>query len=176
MVDTEEIQGALNGDYWELYQVVEEDDGAGGTVTNRYLVAATLAGFNLGEDSEEWELNPSTGSVIQQFWGKRSHEGEMTAAYAAGMPTLMDMGLLDETDGHPLYNEAWEMAECWVYPEEPGGPANPDPQSIIEMPAFRPKIDDYDLQSGDAGEINITFKVNSRPRFPLAVGEAVPTV
>lgn len=165
-----QIEDALNGDYYELYVV----ENRGETEEERLLIANTLAGFNISTDHETYEVNPSTGAIIQQEHGKPTQEGEMSGAYTAGNDILKDLELLDE-DGNFMYSSVIPDAECWVYPEAPQGTtADIEPSSIIEMPDFKPATDEFDLAAGDTGETNIEFFVNGRLRFPLAVGEAVP--
>ena len=174
--DGQQFSDALNGDYYEMFLVTEEDDGTGTMVTTRTPVGYTLAGITLSNDAEDWSVNPSSSGVLHNFKGKGDLGLEFTGFISAGGDALDDLGFLTE-DGTVKTSVRHPLIEIWVYPETPdAGGTTVDPGEIVECPAFIVGYDDIDFQENDTGEINFDAFINGLPRLPLRVGEAVPTL
>lgn len=168
--ESPQYENALNGDYWELVVVIDtgELDANGDPIYERTAIAGTLAGVNTSQDTEDWSIEPSTGEITVQNWGRRSYSMEWTNAFIPQDQALVDLGVLDE-EGYPVFHNSFDLVEVWYYDRGPDAPNFDalDPMEIQECPAFDPRLTEDDMQSGDAGERNFEAYINGRPRFPM---------
>ncbi|WP_255170099.1 hypothetical protein [Natrononativus amylolyticus] len=165
----ESYPDAYNGDYWELYRVENYED----EEEEKIAIGYTQAGVQpIDQDAEEWEINPSTGEITQQFRGHREFGVEFSQFVTIGLPALEDMGITDE-EGYFLFHDTWEAAEVHVFDRGPDGPYDDlEPVDRIVLPSFDPMLSEMDLQQGDSGDLNWEANVNGRPYVPT-IGEEV---
>lgn len=156
----------LSGAFYRLGVVDSEideqtlDDIKDGTEEPTY-VGNTHDGFESDIDWQEFDVNPSTGAVTQQYSTHVAYTLSCNTFATPGTEQLENAGLVDDSSGQILSKNKVEGVVVEVFDEDPRNAD--DWVETIVFANVEIRLDGLEYGEDDAGELPLEMTVNDHP-------------
>lgn len=166
MTDPELPDNVLSGAFYRLGTVDDDiddatlDDIKDGSEEPTYI-GNTHDGFDTDVDWEEFDVNPSTGAVTQQYRTHRAYTLSCGTFATPGLEQLEDAGFVDTTTGKVTPSAKVGGVVVEVFDHDPREAVNNDGEvETIVYPNAQLTIDGIEYGESDAGEYPLEILVN----------------